>query len=309
VSAVKIGFVGVGKMGSGMARNLLRAGHEVTVYNRTRDKAETLSGDGARIANSPADAARDAEAVFTILSDDLAVSEVVFGANGIAGALRKGAAHISSSTISVALSRRLDEEHKKRSQAFVVATVFGRPEAAEKKQLIVVTAGNRDVTERLRPLLDAIGRKTFVAGDEPWQANAIKVCGNFMIASMVEAFAEAFAVMRKAEIDPHAFLDVMAELFGSPVYKNYGQIIADERFEPAGFALRLGLKDVKLAIEAAEDFDAPMPFANVIRDHFISAMAHGQQELDWSSIARVLARNAGIPEPKSKTAQVSAGSD
>ena len=170
----------------------------------------------------------------------------------------------------------------------------------------MVTAGERAIIERLRPLLDAIGRKTFVAGDEPWQANAIKLCGNFMIASMLEAFAEALATMRKAQIDVHAFIDVMAELFGSPVYKNYGQIMAAERFEPAGFALKLGLKDVRLAIEAAQDFGVALPFASVVRDHLISALAHGQEELDWSSIAHVLARNAGLPEAERMTARQAA---
>jgi 3-hydroxyisobutyrate dehydrogenase-like beta-hydroxyacid dehydrogenase len=304
---MKVGLIGIGKMGAGMARNLLRAGHDVTVYNRTRKKSEAVIGDGARVADSPAQTARDAEAVFTILSDDHAVEQVVFGENGVAAGLRKGAAHISSSTISVAFGRRLNQEHKKREQAFVAANVFGRPEAAERKQLIVVTAGDRAVVERLRPLMDAIGRKTFVAGDEPWQANAIKLCGNFMIASMLEAFAEALATMRKAQIDVHAFVDIMAELFGSPVYKNYGQIMADERFEPAGFALKLGLKDARLAIEAAQDFDVALPFASVVRDHFISALAHGQEELDWSSIARVLARNAALPEAEPKVARPAAG--
>ncbi len=297
---MKIGFIGAGKMGSGMARNLLRAGHEVTVYNRTRAKADALRGDGARVVDSPAETAADAEAVFTILSDDHAVAEVVFGDNGIASTLRKGAAHISSSTISVGFGRRLQEEHTKRYQSFVAANVFGRPEAAEKAQLLVVVAGENGAIERFRPLFDAIGRKTFIAGNEAWQANAIKLCGNFMIASMLETFSEAFATLRKAGIDEHLFLDVMGELFNSPVYKNYGRIIADQEFEPAGFALKLGLKDVKQALDAAQEFGAAMPFASVLRDHFISAIAHGQETLDWSSIALVLARSAGLEarEPK-----------
>lgn len=301
---MKIGFVGAGKMGSGMARNLLRAGHEVTVYNRTREKAEALRGNGARVADSPAAASRDAEAVFTVLADDHALGEVVFGGNGIASALSKGAAHISSSTISVEFGRRLEEEHRKQGRAFVVANVFGRPEAAEKKQLIVVVAGEESTVERLRPLFDAIGRKTFIAGNKPWQANAIKLCGNFMIASMLEAYGEAFAAMRKAQIDPHIFLELISELFGSPVYANYGQIVANEKFHPAGFALKLGLKDMKLVLEAAETFGAPMPFASVIRDHLLSAMAQGQEDLDWSSIARVIAQSAGLSSAESKTARV-----
>ncbi len=299
---MKIGFIGAAKMGSGMARSLLRAGHEVTVYNRTRAKAEALSGDGARVVDSPADAAVDAEAVFTVLSDDQAVAEVVFGEHGFASTLKKSAAHISSSTISVGFARRLNEEHGARGQAFVAANIFGRPEAAEKAQLIVVAAGEKHTVERFRPLFDAIGKKTFVAGDEPWQATTIKLCGNFMIASMLEAFGEAFATVRKAGIDEHIFLDVVGDLFNSPVYRNYGRIIADREFEPAGFTLKLGLKDVRQAIDAAQEFGVAMPFASVLRDHFISAMAHGQEKLDWSSIALVLARSAGIEAPKPKAA-------
>lgn len=281
-------------MGTGMARNLLRAGHELTVYNRSRDKAEALANDGARIGGSPAEASRDADAVFTMLSDDQALSQVVFGDGGIASGLKKGATHVSCSTISVALARRLEEEHRKLGQHSITAVVFGRPEAAEKKQLVVVAAGDPAIVESLKPLLEATGRRSFIAGDQPWQANAIKLCGNFMIASMLESFGETFATMRKAEIDPHLFLDVMNELFGSPVYKNYGQIVADEKYQPAAFALKLGLKDVRLALEAAHELNVPMPFASIIRDQLISAMANGQEALDWSSLAKVAARNAGL---------------
>jgi len=281
-------------MGAGMIRNLLRAGHEVSVYNRTREKAEALKSDGARVVDSPADAARNAEAVFTILADDRAMTDVVFGDRGIAATLPRGAAHLSSSTISVALGRRLEQEHRGRGQVYLAANVFGRPEAAEKKQLIVIAAGDPQEIEKFQPLFDVIGRKTFLAGDEPWKANVVKLCGNFMIASMLETFSEAFAVMRKSGIDPHLFLSVVNELFGSPVYKNYGQIVADEKFEPAGFELKLGLKDVRQAIEAAEEFGASLPVASVIRNHLVSALAHGQEKLDWSSLALVLDRAAGV---------------
>ncbi len=281
-------------MGAGMARNLLRAGHELSVYNRSAKKAEALQREGARVAASPADACRNAEAVITMLADDEAVEEVVFGENGIASGLKPGATHISSSTISVALARRLNEEHAKKGQGYVTAVVFGRPEAAENKQLIVVAAGKSATLNLLQPLFEAVSRRSFVVGEEPWQANTIKLCGNFMIASMLESFGETFAAMRKAGIDPHMFMEVMNELFGSPVYKNYGQIVADQKFEPAGFALKLGLKDVRLAMEAASGLGVPMPFASVIRDHLISAIANGQENLDWSSLAKVSARNAGL---------------
>jgi 3-hydroxyisobutyrate dehydrogenase-like beta-hydroxyacid dehydrogenase len=291
---MRIGFIGLGKMGSAMARNLLRAGHQVAVYNRSREKAEVLAGEGARATDSPADACRESQAVMTMLADDRAVEQIVFGENGVASALAKGAVHISSSTIGTALARRLAAEHALRGQEYLSAPVFGRPEAAENRKLIVVAAGPGELVELCRPLFDAIGRQTSVAGSEPWQANAVKLCGNFMLASLIEAFGEAFATLRKAGVDPHVFLEIVNSLFASPVYANYGRIIADEQFSPAGFALKLGLKDMRLALETAQECAAPMPLASLIRDHFLSAMAQGQAELDWSSMARVLARNAGL---------------
>ena len=279
-----------------MARNLLRAGHQVAVYNRSHEKAEALAGEGARVADSPADACRDSAAAMTMLADDSAVEQVVFGENGVASALANGAVHISSSTIGTALARRLAAEHAERGQGYLSAPVFGRPEAAESRKLIVVAAGPSELVELCRPLFDAIGRQTSVAGSEPWQANAVKLCGNFMLAAMIEAFGEAFATLRKAGVDLHVFLEIVNSLFASPVYGNYGRTIAEERFDPAGFALKLGLKDARLLLETAEECAAPMPVASLIRDHFLSAMAHGQADLDWSSMARVLARNAGCEE-------------
>jgi 3-hydroxyisobutyrate dehydrogenase-like beta-hydroxyacid dehydrogenase len=205
-------------MGAGMARNLLRAGHAVRGYNRSREKAEALAADGLHVARSVSEACAGASAVFTMLADDTAVEAVVFGENGIAASLERGAAHISSSTISTALSRRLAAEHASREQAFVSAPVFGRPEAAEAKKLLVVAGGAVDQVERLRPLFEALGRQVFVAGTEPWQANALKLCGNFTIASMIETFSEAFAALRKANVDPRVFLETMVALYGSSVY-------------------------------------------------------------------------------------------
>lgn len=291
---MNIGFIGLGRMGAGMARNLTRAGHRLTVFNRTREKTEALAAEGAQVAQTPADVARNAEAVLTMLSDDHAVSEVVFGKDGIASALNGGAAHISSSTIGTALSRRLAETHRQHGQIYISAPVFGRPEAAEAKKLIVVPAGNSEAIERYRPLFDAIGRITIVAGTEPWQANLVKLCGNFMLAAMLETFSEAFAAAQRGGIDRHLFLEVVGELFGSPVYRNYGGAVAERKFEPAGFALKLGLKDVRLALEAAQELNVPLPIASLVRDHLISALAYGQAEWDWSSIALVSERNAGI---------------
>lgn len=291
---MKIGFVGLGKMGSGMARSLLRAGHEVAVYNRSQEKAEALGREGAHVTSSPGEVCRGSQAVITMLSDDHAVAEIVFGAHGIASSLEKGCVHISSSTISAAFARRLDTQHGGKEQEFLSAPVFGRPEAAESKKLVVVAAGDAQAIERCRPLFDAVGRYTFIVGSEPWHANVVKLGGNFMIASMLEAFGEGFATMRKAGIDHHLFLDVINELFGSPIYKNYGRIVANEEFDPAAFTLKLGLKDIRLVLEAADELAAPMPLASLIRDHLLSGVAQGQADLDWSSLARVIARNAGL---------------
>jgi 3-hydroxyisobutyrate dehydrogenase-like beta-hydroxyacid dehydrogenase len=231
----------------------------------------------------------------TMVANDQAVEETVFGENGVAAVMKGGGVHIGCSTIGTALARRLASEHAARAQAYLSAPVFGRPDAAEQKKLVVVAAGSDGLVECCRTLLDAIGRQTLVAGTEPWQANAVKLCGNFMIASMIEAFGEAFATLRKAGVDPHRFTEIMNALFASPMYANYGSVIADGRFEPAGFALALGLKDMRLALETARECASPMPLASLIHDRLLSALAQGQGEMDWSSVARVSARGAGLP--------------
>ena len=294
LAAMKIAFIGLGRMGMGMARNLLRAGHTVAVCNRSHKKAEALAGEGARVAISPADACKDAQVVMTMVADDEALEEIVFGKNGFAPALDEDCIHLSHSTISTALARRLTAEHAERSQGYLSAPVFGRPEAAESKNLLVVAAGPSELVDQCRPLFDAIGRQAFVVGTEPWQANVAKVCGNFMIISVIEALGEAYATLRKAGVAPEAFLEIMNTLLGSQVIANYGRIIAQEKFEPAGFALKLGLKDVRLVQAAAEECAAPMPLASLVHDHLLSALAQGQGEMDWSSMTQVIARNAGL---------------
>ncbi|HWX37886.1 MAG TPA: NAD(P)-dependent oxidoreductase [Candidatus Sulfotelmatobacter sp.] len=292
---MKIAFIGLGRMGMGMARNLVRGGHEVSVYNRSHEKAEALSREGARLASSPAVASRGVDVVMTMVSDDRAVEEIVFGNEGIASGMKEDCIHVSHSTISVALARRLTAEHAERRQGYLSVPVFGRPDAADSKNLLIVAAGPSKYVERCRPLFSAIGRQTFIVGTEPWQANVAKVCGNFMIAAAIESLAESYATLRKANVEPESFLEIMNALFGSPVIAGYGRIIAREEFDPAGFALKLGLKDVRLALAAAEECAAPMPLASLVHDHLLSALAQGQGELDWSSMAQVVARNAGLP--------------
>jgi 3-hydroxyisobutyrate dehydrogenase-like beta-hydroxyacid dehydrogenase len=289
---MKIAFIGLGQMGSGMARNLLRAGHELSVYNRSVEKARAIAG--ARVADSPAEACRGAEAASTMLADDHALEAMVFGERGVMAGLSEGAMHLGASTISTEMARRLAAAHESRGQGYLSSPVFGRPDAAEAKRLVVVVAGAREKIEAFEPVFEAMGRATFIVGDEPWQANATKLCGNFMIMSMLEAFGEAFATLRKSDVDPRKFLEIMNALFQSPVYANYGQMVADEKFEPAGFALKLGLKDARLVLKTSDEVNSPMPMASVIRDRMLDAMAHGQGEMDWSSVAKASARQAGL---------------
>jgi 3-hydroxyisobutyrate dehydrogenase-like beta-hydroxyacid dehydrogenase len=288
------GFIGLGNMGRGMARNLLKAGHTLTVYNRTRQRAEELQAEGARVGERVADACRG-DVVMTMLADDPGVEHVVFGSDGLLAALGADTVHVSMSTISVALSRRLAETHAKASRVYVSAPVFGRPEAAAAATLAVVAAGPAEAIDRCRPLFAALGQQTFVVGEDAPAANVIKLGGNFLIASVVESLAEVFAFVRKSGIDPRRFLEIMtASMFAAPVYKNYGNIIVEERYDPAGFKVLLGLKDLRLVIAAAEAADVPMPIASVVRDHLLTAVARGQQDLDWTVVARAAAENAGL---------------
>jgi 3-hydroxyisobutyrate dehydrogenase-like beta-hydroxyacid dehydrogenase len=290
---MKVGFIGLGQMGGGMAANLLKAGHDVTVYNRTRTKLEALVARGATAAASVPDACRG-EAVMTMLADDNAVEKIVFSDGGIIGSLPKGAIHISSSTISVALSERLEEAHGKAGQRFVAAPVFGRPDAAAAGQLFVVAGGAADAVKFARPLIDAIGQKTFIVSESPKAANLVKLSGNFLIASVIEALGEAMALIGKAGLDRRLYLDILTStLFEAPVYKTYGGLIADGKFEPAGFAAPLGQKDIRLTLAAAEDLCVPMPLASLLRDRFLTLLAHGGDKLDWSAIGQLAATDAG----------------
>jgi 3-hydroxyisobutyrate dehydrogenase-like beta-hydroxyacid dehydrogenase len=292
---MKIAFLGLGNMGSHMARHLLHAGHDVTVWNRTPSKADGLRAQGAKVGKSTGETVKDAEAVITMLADDHAVESAVLHSGGVLDHLPRGAVHISMSTISVALSQKLAEEHSKHGQQYIAAPVFGRPEAAEAGKLFVVAAGDKSALERCNPLLEALGQRVFVIGDKPEMANVVKLSGNFLIASVIESLGEAIALTRKYGIDPHAYVEFLTNsLFAAPVYKTYGGIIAEEGYVPAGFKLRLGLKDVRLALAAAEAVDAPLPFASVVRDHMLTAIGRGMEEMDWSSTAKLAAENAGL---------------
>ncbi len=280
-------------MGSGMAASSLKAGHKVIVYNRTRAKAEPLMAQGARVVDSVADACREG-AVLTMLANDDAVKSLVLGKGGIIDNLPKGGIHISSSTISVALSEALTKAHAKAGQRFLAAPVFGRPDAAATGRLFVVAAGSADALAAATPLLDAIGQKTFVVSETPQAANLVKLSGNFLIAVVIESLGEAMALVGKGGVGPHQYLDILTStLFTAPVYKTYGGLIADKNFSPAGFAASLGQKDIRLTLAAAEDLCVPLPLASLLRDRFLTLMAHGGNELDWSAIGGLAAKDAG----------------
>ena len=290
---MKLGFIGLGRMGTAMARNLLKAGHEVTVYNRTPDKARALAAQGARVATRVADACRGA-AVISMLANDEAVHSVVFEAGGVLESAGRGALHISMSTISVGLSAQLATAHAAAGQRFVAAPVFGRPEAAAAAQLFIIAAGVRAAVDDCAPLFDAMGQKVFYLGTEPSAANLVKLSGNFLIACVIESLGEAVALIGKAGIDERTYLDLLTStLFNVPLYKIYGSLIVDQKFEPAGFAAPLGLKDIRLALAAAEELRVPMPLASLLRDRFLALLARGGEALDWSAIARLSAADAG----------------
>ena len=291
---MRAGFIGLGNMGQPMARNLIKAGHELIVYNRTRRRAEELAREGAAVAATPAEACVAGVAI-SMLADDSAVEEITLGNNGILGALPERGVHLSCSTISIALAERLAKLHRQRGLDFVASPVFGRPQAAEAAKLLVVVAGPQDAVERCRPLLQAVGDRLFVLGPEAAAANALKLGGNFLIAAMLEALGEAFALMRKSGVDPAQFLEIVnGSLFKSPVYDIYGRIIAEEKYQPAGFKMRLGLKDVRLILAAGEGANAPLPLASLIHDHLVSGLARGYGEIDWSAVAKVAAADAGL---------------
>jgi 3-hydroxyisobutyrate dehydrogenase-like beta-hydroxyacid dehydrogenase len=292
---MNIGFIGLGNMGRGIAGNLLKAGHQLTVWNRSREKGKAFVSSGARMAESPADAARGAEAVITMLTDDLALEQVVFGDDGLLNTLSREGIHISMSTISVALSQRLQKTHGERGQEYVSAPVFGRPEAAAAAKLFVVPAGPKKAIEKCQPLFSAIGQQTFVMGEEAPMANVVKLSGNFLIASVIESMGEAMALVRKYGVDAQQYLELLTNtLFAAPVYKTYGGLIVNQQFEPAGFQLKLGLKDVRLALAAGEALSVPLPVASLIRDQALAAIASGLGEKDWSSLSQMAARNAGL---------------
>lgn len=297
---MRIGFIGLGNMGSAMAANLVTAGHEVTAYNRSPGRVAELAERGAAPASTVA-AACGGDVVITMLADDAAVEGVTFGTDGepgIVDSLPSGAIHVSSSTISVDLAERIGAAHAAAGQRFVSAPVFGRPEAAAAAALFVVAAGAEDPVRELTPVFDAVGQRTFEVSPDPKVANLVKLSGNFLIASVIESLGEAMALVGKAGVDKQTYLDLLTStLFAAPAYKTYGGLIARDEFEPAGFAAHLGLKDVRLVLKAGEELEVALPIASLLRDRFLTLLAGGGRDLDWSALGALAAWEAGGPRP------------
>jgi 3-hydroxyisobutyrate dehydrogenase-like beta-hydroxyacid dehydrogenase len=290
---MKIGFIGLGRMGGHVAANLLKVGHSVTVWNRSQGPVQELVAKGAIAAHAPEDALQG-DAVFSMLANDAVMREV-----GLAGALldkaAKGLVHVNLATISVEFAKELQAAHKARGLGYLSAPVFGRPEMAETGQLVAVVAGDADALAKMASVFPAMTSRVVPVGDEAEKANLFKICGNFMIASELEAIGEAFALLRKGGVDPALFHDVLAgRLFTGAVFKAYGLMVLNHQYEPAGFALTLGLKDVNLARSAAAGLGVEMPTAELLKTHYEQAIAWGWQDKDWSAIGEVSAKKAGL---------------
>jgi 3-hydroxyisobutyrate dehydrogenase-like beta-hydroxyacid dehydrogenase len=291
----QIGFIGLGNMGEPMARNLIKAGYALSVYNRTRSRAEPLGKEGAKVVDSPAAAVTPGGIAITMVANDQALDDVTLGEDGLIERLGKGGIHLSMSTISTALANRLSEEHQRRGSTYVAAPVLGRPEAAAAKALNVMLAGPPEAKERVRPVAAAVGQSVWDFGERPSAANAVKLATNYLIMSAMESMAEALALAQKHGVAREDYWGLLSQvMFTSPVHQNYGKAIIEERFEPVGFRLALGFKDIDLALQAAAEARAPMPFASVLRDRLLNGLAKGRGDLDWVALTEGVWEDAAI---------------
>lgn len=292
---MRVGFIGLGNMGSAIAAHLVGREHDVRVWNRSPQKAAALVAAGATLAVSPKDAALGRDIVITMLADDAALDAVLAGDEGLMAGLGTGAVHVSMSTIAVATADRIAAQHADRGQGFLSAPVFGRPQAAAVAKLFVVAAGDPVQFARAVPLFECVSQRHFYVGATPSAANLVKLCGNFMILSTIEMLAEAMTLAAKGGVPKDKFLEVATgTLFGAPIVRTYGDILVAQQYRPAGFAAALGLKDMRLVAQAAEARKVPMPLLGVLRDHLLETLANEGEDIDWSGIALTISRNAGL---------------
>ena len=290
-----IGFIGIGQMGKPMAANLLTAGYRLRVYNRTVERLRDLGTSGVTAAMRPAEAVERGGIVVTMVANDQALEEIVHGVGGFGDALGEGGIHLSMSTVAPATSRRLAAYHADRGSTYVAAPVFGRPEAAAARKLWICVAGLSPAKLRVQPLLEALGQRVYDFGDNPAAANVVKLAGNFLIVSALEAMAEAFTLVEKNGIDRAHFAGLMNEtLFGCVIYQNYGRLIAAQTYEPAGFKLSLGKKDIDLVLQTANENRMPMPLASLLHDRLVAGVARARGDMDWSALALGVSEDAGL---------------
>jgi 3-hydroxyisobutyrate dehydrogenase-like beta-hydroxyacid dehydrogenase len=289
-----VGFIGLGSMGQPMVRNLLKASYRVTVYNRSESRARALVDAGALAVSSPAEVVEPDGMVITMVSDDAALEDVTLGARGLLDRLGSGGIHISMSTVSPDLAHKLAKLHKQHGSSYVAAPVFGRPQAAAAAQLRICVAGPIAAKERIEPVLQALGH-SFDFGEQPRQANVIKLCGNFMIVSAIEAMGEALTLAEKNGVDRSAMMSMFTQtIFASPLYQTYGPMIAEKRFTPPGFQLQLGLKDIDLFLANASQVQVPLPLAHLIQNRLLSSVAKGRGESDLSRLTQSVSEDAGL---------------
>ncbi len=292
---MRIGFIGLGRMGQGMAARVLGGGHDLLVYNRTAGKTAELAGGGAKVTANIADACRDRDLVISMVADDAALEAITLGQGGVRENLSKDAVYVSMGTHSAGAIQSVDAALKASGKTFVAAPVLGRPDAAAAGQLVIVAAGPSAALKKCEPIFALMGRKTMEAATAPEAAIAIKLANNFVLGCAVETMAEAFALVRKYGVNPQVFYDVMTEgLFAAPAYKVYGKLIVDSSYDKPGFTVKLGLKDIKLALAAAELVGVPLPSGSVVRDRLIGAIGHGDGDKDWAVLGRESARASGL---------------
>lgn len=292
---MKVGFIGLGRMGQGMARNVLDAGNDLIVYNRTAAKAEDLRAAGATVVETVAAAAADRDVVITMLTDDNALTAIAGGEGGLIAALPAGAIHMAMGTHSVEMTRAITAMHGSANQIFIAAPVLGRPDRAAAGELGIIPAGPADALAQVQPLLEAMGARQFEGGSEPEAAAAIKIAHNFVLGCAIEVMGEGISLVRKYGVEPLVLHQVLSEgIFACPAYKIYGDIIVNEAYDNVGFTTSIGLKDCNLALAAAEAVHVPLPSANVWRDRLLGAMAHGDGDRDWAVVAREQARASGL---------------
>jgi 3-hydroxyisobutyrate dehydrogenase-like beta-hydroxyacid dehydrogenase len=282
-------------MGQGMAGRILGAGHDLVIYDQVPELLTELGKAGATIASSVAEVAADREVVIDMLPHDAALEELVFSSGGLLEALPIGAIHMPMGTHGVEIIQRLSNAHAEADQFLVAGHVLGRPDLAANGQLSIVPGGSPELLERLQPLFDVLGKKTFIAGDEPQSATAVKIAHNFVLGCAIEAIGEGMSLARKYGVEPALFHQVLTEgLFGAPAYEIYGQIIVDEAYDKVGASVQIGIKDANLALAAGEAVGVPLPSCNVMRDRLLGAVAHGDGECDWAVMAREQARASGL---------------